>query len=74
MSQSSTMGQTAQRGQKSGNQNLTSGKEKSGEREKIDMFGDFCDYSTNYMREQPETAALILVGIGFILGWKMKMW
>jgi len=36
-----------------------------------------CDlqcYSRNYVQQQPEKAALICIGIGFILGWKLKPW
>lgn len=40
----------------------------------FDVFGDMCEYGLKYMREQPETAALALIGVGFILGWKMKIW
>jgi hypothetical protein len=27
-----------------------------------------------YARENPESAALWCVGIGFVLGWKLKIW
>jgi len=27
-----------------------------------------------YARENPEAAALWCFGIGFVLGWKLKMW
>lgn len=27
-----------------------------------------------YVRENPETAALAALGIGFVLGWKLKPW
>lgn len=27
-----------------------------------------------YVREQPEAAALWALGIGFVLGWKLKPW
>jgi len=27
-----------------------------------------------YVRKNPESAALWCVGIGFVLGWKLKIW
>ena len=36
-----------------------------------------CDlqcYTRDYVQQQPEKAALICIGIGFILGWKLKPW
>jgi hypothetical protein len=27
-----------------------------------------------YIREEPETAALWALGLGFVLGWKLKIW
>jgi hypothetical protein len=36
-----------------------------------------CDlqcYTRDYVQQQPEKAALICLGIGFILGWKLKPW
>lgn len=36
-----------------------------------------CDlqcYTQNYVQQQPEKAALICLGVGFILGWKLKPW
>lgn len=35
---------------------------------------DFMQYAKNYARERPESAALWCLGIGFILGWKLKPW
>jgi hypothetical protein len=35
---------------------------------------DLADYLKEYARERPEVAALWCVGIGFILGWKLKPW
>lgn len=35
---------------------------------------DLADYLKAYARERPEVAALWCVGIGFILGWKLKPW
>lgn len=36
-----------------------------------------CDlqcYTRDYVHQQPEKAALICIGLGFILGWKLKPW
>lgn len=35
---------------------------------------DFAQYLKDYARERPEAAALWCVGLGFILGWKLKPW
>jgi hypothetical protein len=35
---------------------------------------DAIDYLKAYARERPEVAALWCLGIGFILGWKLKPW
>lgn len=39
-----------------------------------EMGHDVVEYLRDYARENPETAALWCFGIGFILGWKLKMW
>ena len=41
------------------------------ERRPID---DLVDYVISYAREKPEVAALWCLGIGFVLGWKLKPW
>jgi ElaB/YqjD/DUF883 family membrane-anchored ribosome-binding protein len=38
------------------------------------MTNDFVDYLTDYARENPGTAALWCLGVGFVLGWKLKPW
>lgn len=35
---------------------------------------DLMDYMRSYARERPEVAALWCLGIGFVLGWKLKPW
>jgi hypothetical protein len=35
---------------------------------------DFMGYLRRYAREKPQSAALICLGIGFVLGWKLKPW
>jgi len=33
---------------------------------------DVVDYLTEYAREKPGVAALVCLGAGFVLGWKLK--
>jgi ElaB/YqjD/DUF883 family membrane-anchored ribosome-binding protein len=40
----------------------------------IEVGRDMVEYVREYVRENPETAALYCLGIGFILGWKLKIW
>lgn len=35
---------------------------------------DLVKYFQQYTREKPEVVALWCVGIGFVLGWKLKPW
>lgn len=35
---------------------------------------DFVQYLKDYARQRPEVAALWCLGLGFILGWKLKPW
>jgi hypothetical protein len=35
---------------------------------------DLVEYLKEYAREKPEVAALWCLGIGFVLGWKLKPW
>lgn len=35
---------------------------------------DLVDYVKEYAREKPEVAALWCLGVGFVLGWKLKPW
>lgn len=35
---------------------------------------DIVEYLKQYARENPGTAALWCLGVGFVLGWKMKPW
>jgi len=35
---------------------------------------DFVHYLTEYARNNPGTTALWCLGIGFVLGWKLKPW
>ncbi|MBX6314532.1 MAG: hypothetical protein IRY99_16710 [Isosphaeraceae bacterium] len=38
------------------------------------MAQDLVDSLRQYIREKPEAAALWALGIGFILGWKLRPW
>jgi hypothetical protein len=38
------------------------------------MLDDTIQYLRDYAREKPENAALWCLGIGFVLGWKLKPW
>jgi hypothetical protein len=38
------------------------------------MAADALDSIKHYVRTQPEQAALWALGIGFLLGWKLKPW
>jgi ElaB/YqjD/DUF883 family membrane-anchored ribosome-binding protein len=38
------------------------------------MACDVVDSLRTYIREKPETAALWALGIGFVLGWRLKPW
>lgn len=35
---------------------------------------DVIQYLTDYARDKPGTAALWCLGVGFVLGWKLKPW
>lgn len=56
------------------NQNRTSSQRRSGELSARQPFDDLVNYARDYAREQPEMAALWCLGIGFVLGWKLKPW
>ena len=36
--------------------------------------GDFLDCARQYAREKPGVVALWCLGVGFVLGWKLKPW
>ena len=40
----------------------------------IQPVDDFVTYLREYAREKPEHMALWCLGIGFMLGWRLKPW
>ena len=44
------------------------------EMEPMEVGRDLVQYLREYARDNPESAALWCFGIGFVLGWKMKIW
>lgn len=45
----------------------------TGERE-LKPLEDVTAYIQEYARQRPETVALACIGLGFVLGWKLKLW
>lgn len=44
------------------------------ETDPVEIGRDLVEHAREYIRENPETAALWCFGIGFVLGWKLKIW
>ncbi len=42
--------------------------------EHLTPTNDLMEYFQEYTREKPEAVALWCLGIGFVLGWKLKPW
>lgn len=42
--------------------------------ERLTPSRDVVGYFRQYAREKPEVVALWCLGIGFVLGWKLKPW
>ncbi|QDT60521.1 hypothetical protein SV7mr_30440 [Stieleria bergensis] len=42
--------------------------------ERLRPTSDLIDYARRYAREKPAVVALVCVGLGFVLGWKLKPW
>jgi hypothetical protein len=61
---------TASRRSKSGNAEYESSATKD-EQHPVD---DLVQYVSDYCRKKPEIAALWCLGVGFVLGWKLKPW
>lgn len=39
-----------------------------------EITNDIVEYLTEYARNKPGYAALWCLGVGFVLGWKLKPW
>jgi ElaB/YqjD/DUF883 family membrane-anchored ribosome-binding protein len=44
------------------------------ETDPMEIGRDLVEHAREYIRENPESAALWALGIGFVLGWKLKIW
>jgi hypothetical protein len=42
--------------------------------QQVQPLNDLMEHVREYAREKPEAAALWCLGIGFVLGWKLKPW
>ena len=42
--------------------------------ERLRLSSDLVEYFRQYARERPEVVALWCLGLGFVLGWKLKPW
>ena len=70
-----------QQGQQRGNQSRQGGqfsKMGQSDSDQMQQMGelgtDLVNYLTDYTRQNPGYAALWCLGIGFVLGWKLKPW
>jgi hypothetical protein len=52
----------------------TADREASSGKDQRHPIDDLVDYVVSYAREKPDVAALWCLGIGFVLGWKLKPW
>jgi len=44
------------------------------QQEPMEIGREIVDHLRDYARENPVAAALWCFGIGFVLGWKLKIW
>ena len=42
--------------------------------DEMKIVDDLAVYFRTYARERPQTVALVCLGVGFVLGWKLKPW
>jgi hypothetical protein len=42
--------------------------------DEMKIVDDLVLYFKKYARERPETLALACLGVGFVLGWRLKPW
>jgi hypothetical protein len=57
-----------------GSEHSTSLEHRQPSTQELNPYGDLMEYLRAYTRERPEVVALTCLGIGFILGWKLKPW
>lgn len=57
-----------------GSERSTSMTQNHREGQDLNPYDDLMEYLRTYTRERPEVVALTCLGIGFILGWKLKPW
>lgn len=43
-------------------------------RDALAPLDDVVSWLRTYVRQEPEVSACVCLGIGFILGWKLKPW
>lgn len=48
--------------------------ESAARQQDLQPYHDAIDYVKAYAREKPEVAALWCFGLGFVTGWKLKLW
>jgi len=69
---------TQQRGNQHRQQGGQLSKMAQGESDQMQQMGemgsDMINYLTEYTKQNPGYAALWCLGIGFVLGWKLKPW
>jgi len=46
----------------------------AGHPDEMKIVDDLARYFTRYAKERPESFALMCLGVGFVLGWKLKPW
>jgi hypothetical protein len=42
--------------------------------ERLRPLSDLVEYFRQYAHERPAVVALSCLGLGFVLGWKLKLW
>jgi hypothetical protein len=57
----------------SAQQSRTRDRDESSDKE-LPRITDWIEHLREYARNSPEAAALWCLGIGFVLGWKLKPW
>lgn len=65
---------TAQTRQPKNSDNSVSNRSASSAESQLSPLTDLQNYARQYVEEQPEMAAIICLGVGFVLGWKLKPW